>query len=378
LNRIAATSLLLLAAAPLSFGIVIRHDRDDARYQELAKKYRAPVAVLTLGGQGTLVHPKWIATAAHVADGMNPFTFATIGGKTVRVKAAYQHPSWKPGQRNRSDLALLELEEPVTSVEPVKFYTRQDELGKRVIFVGEGYTGDGLTGPTKRDGAWRAAHNTISEVDEASIRFVFNRPPAGEDLEGISGPGDSGGPALIEENGTVYLAGTSGSNSAPRGGGHCTYDTIESYGRVSTNIAWLNEVMAGKGEPMPMGVLKSFRSGWPDLAAAEPAKAYLDAYNSGRAEAVVEVIERFATPQQVAGATRESRIETVSKRFAEHAKLTPVGLYQESDRLSVLVQSEKTGRHFLVIFEPRQDKFRIGLQELPPVPIKGLLDRALT
>ncbi|HZH99247.1 MAG TPA: trypsin-like serine protease [Fimbriimonadaceae bacterium] len=371
MNRLAVASLVAFACVSQAPAIVIRHDREDTRYKALGERYKAPVAVLTLGGQGTLVHPKWIATAAHVAEGMTPFTYANIGGRHVRVKSAYVHPSWSQKGRSRSDIALLELEVPVTSVKPVKLYARQDELGKRIIFVGEGDTGNGNTGPTGRDGAWRAAENTVSEVNPSSIRFVFDRPPAGDDLEGISGPGDSGGPALLEERGELFLVGTSGSNFRAEGSGPCTYGTVESYGRVSTNLKWLKDVMAGKVKPLPLGKVKSLSSGWPSSPAVAPAKAFLEAYNSGNPETVVDVIEKFATEQQIRAVSREARIETTTKRYADHGQITPLATSEEAGRLIVVTRASKSGRHFLLDLSPAANgKHRIALRELPDVPLR--------
>ena len=59
--------------------------------------------------------------------------------------------------------------------------------------------GTGLTGPTDGDGRLRAATNVIDNVDGNYFLFSFSPPedPSATDLEGIGGPGDSGGPAFI-------------------------------------------------------------------------------------------------------------------------------------------------------------------------------------
>ncbi|MGH7860532.1 MAG: hypothetical protein ACREQY_24640, partial [Candidatus Binatia bacterium] len=65
-------SLSLLAAAP-SGAIIIRHDRDDSRYRELAADYPQLVHMNTEepgqppDGEGALVGPNWVLTAAHIA-----------------------------------------------------------------------------------------------------------------------------------------------------------------------------------------------------------------------------------------------------------------------------------------------------------------------
>ena len=52
-----------------SIAIVIRHDREEARYRELAQDTPAVVR-FAASGMGTLVAPQWILTAAHVAADM--------------------------------------------------------------------------------------------------------------------------------------------------------------------------------------------------------------------------------------------------------------------------------------------------------------------
>lgn len=111
------------------------------------------------------------------------------------------HPDWvsRGGLASRRDIALLKLDRPVKGVEPVSLYARDDEAGKVVTFVGRGWAGTGLTAPVRdleRD--LRGATNKVDEVNGTSIRMVFDAPPGGTDFEGISGPGDSGGPALLE------------------------------------------------------------------------------------------------------------------------------------------------------------------------------------
>ena len=59
-------------------------------------------------------------------------------------------------------------------------------------------------------------------------------------LAGASGPGDSGGPALIESSGVSKLAGFSfGSSGRPPG----TYGNLEFYSRVSLDIDWIQEMI---------------------------------------------------------------------------------------------------------------------------------------
>lgn len=68
-------------------------------------------------------------------------------------------------------------------------------------------------------------------------------------LEGISGPGDSGGPALIETADGLRVAGLSvASSGRPKG----RYGALEFYSRVSPQVTWIREITmpAGAVEPV--------------------------------------------------------------------------------------------------------------------------------
>ena len=80
-----------------------------------------------------------------------------------------------------------------------------------MTFVGRGDTGTGLTGPTTKDHKLRAATNRVERIDGDMLVFRFDAPTEEgvTPFEGISGPGDSGGPALIETVEGLRLAGLS-------------------------------------------------------------------------------------------------------------------------------------------------------------------------
>jgi hypothetical protein len=57
-----------------------------------------------------------------------------------------------------------------------------------------------ITPRSQEDRRLRAATNRVEKADGPFLQFRFDAPedPNVTDLEGISGPGDSGGPAYIE------------------------------------------------------------------------------------------------------------------------------------------------------------------------------------
>ena len=155
-------------------------------------------------------------------------------------------------KEGKDDIALLELAAPVNGVTPIPFYDGKDEeSGDRIVtFVGQGFSGDGVTGPVVRDGRRRAATNRIETVKKNWLIFLFDAPPGGTDLEGISGPGDSGGPALMTLGKTTYLVGISSGQDDRATGKEGVYGVTEYYLRVSSYAEWIrNTIAAPRSNP---------------------------------------------------------------------------------------------------------------------------------
>ncbi|NOT09981.1 MAG: trypsin-like serine protease [Gemmatimonadales bacterium] len=259
LRRIAMPFVVLpLLAAPTST-IVRRHDRDDQAFLDLALRYPSTVTVRKArdrgepGDAGTLIDPRWVLTAAHVAANLAPGDIAEVGGTSYRIEQVVRHPDWRSNADLRSDIALLRLTEPVTGITPVSIYTGSDEVGMVVTFVGRGGTGTGLTGPVAEDGRLRAATNRVDRAEGSLLQFRFDAPGDSgvTDLEGISGPGDSGGPAYADRNGVRYVVGvSSGQDSRPANRKEGHYKVLEYYPRVSYFANWIRSVTAPPVPPL--------------------------------------------------------------------------------------------------------------------------------
>src|SRR5688572_13264401 len=143
MRKILVSGLVLVALTAQAAAIVIRHDRDEARYRELGLNTPAVVRFAS-GGMGTVIAPQWILTAAHVAKGMAIGANVNVDGVIRRVLDITPHPEYS--LHKGADLAVVKLDAAV-QVPPIALNTRRDEAGKTVTFIGEGDFGTGLTGP---------------------------------------------------------------------------------------------------------------------------------------------------------------------------------------------------------------------------------------
>ena len=228
--------VLMVAAVSPAHAMIIRHDVDDDEYLQAENAYPAVFDVFEgRGGVATLVAPQWALTVGHVGQDIPQGHQVTIAGQSYTVKRVILHPDW---EIRHLEMALVELDRPIEGVDPIPLYNQGDEQGQIVTFVGRGDSGTGLTGPVSRDHRLRAATNRVERTEGSMLVFRFDAP--GDEnvtpLEGISGPGDSGGPAFLETADGLRLAGLSvASSGRPKG----RYGVWEFYTRVSPEVQWV-------------------------------------------------------------------------------------------------------------------------------------------
>lgn len=239
--------VLLGAPSQVADPIIRRHDRPDSLYLELGRRFTSlahlnvPTPQGAADGEGTLIAPSWILTAAHVATELDPGHGVTVGGRDYTLDSIVLHPAWNDGPH---DLALLRLATAVADVAPARLYRDAAEVGREIVLVGYGDFGTGHTGPVGNDGLVRGATNRIDDASDLWLKFAFDRPgdPAATALEGVSGPGDSGGPAFLAGSDGEVLLGVSSGQSTRAAGGPGRYGVVEYYVRVSRYLDWIERI----------------------------------------------------------------------------------------------------------------------------------------
>lgn len=341
-----------------AFSIVIRHDRDDEKYLTLGAKY--PVVGFFQEQVGcTLIAPRWAITAAHVVESNPGFInyFVMFGGKRYEVEKIIIHPKRvRDAVDSSADIALLKFKEPVTGITPALLYDRMDEGGKKVILAGYGKTGTGLTGSTGERGKLRGATNEIEGALENSLLLVFDAPPHGTDLEGINGAGDSGSPAIYEENGKLYIIGVSSFNSgsAERAS---MYWTFEGYARISTRRKWILETIKTDPPTSFWGDFKKIKNNaFPANLFGRRAAAFFKAFNSGKESEIANFYADHRPPSPQ-GKTPQERVTGWQELLDQYGAYKVYGYSQSGAyRYTFLVYSsrEKIWRVVYLEFEEKQ------------------------
>lgn len=241
--------ILLFTTAFPAAAILIRPDREDAEYTELATRYTSSVLLNAPDGEGVLIAPRWILTAAHMAKALQdlkPVPRITIEGRAYEIQSFHLHPDWKKGNP-ASDIALLRLTRGVGNVDPTPLYREKDEGGKTVVIVGHGYTGKVGEKPLAKE-LWdrkkRAAINTIDRVSPRLLGLKIKPPDEASDLQGAAAPGDSGGPAFFETRDQLFVIGIgTATDDANANGIVGDAGDWELYVRVSHFVPWIEAVM---------------------------------------------------------------------------------------------------------------------------------------
>ena len=224
-----------LAAAPPVAAILIRPDRDDAEYLELATRYPSAIALsASEGGEGVLIAPRWILTCARRAQALQDLKALPrlrIGGVDHVIQQVFIHPEWKKASSN--DIALVLLRKGVVGLAPTLLYRDNDESGKAVAIVGHGRSAKMGAASAGWDRKSRAAINTVDRVEPRTLELRLKPLDEASDLQGAATPTEVGAPAFTEVASGIFVAGIYSESSGER----------ETYARVSAFVPWIEAVM---------------------------------------------------------------------------------------------------------------------------------------
>ena len=260
--------LLLLCTtfvAP-SFAIIIRHDVGPARYEVRESSYPSVFFLEEQGNRkvcaATVIHQQWALTAAHCVEQTllgntlaNGRDFAVlVGGQDREIDAVIIHPEFDIENAADVDLALLRFKQASTTPRAMPLHLQESAPDSIVTLLGWGYFGLGTTGRQYNDGSLRLARNRITDVDRRfKIRFDDPRDRASQalPLEGVPSLGDSGGPALLENEDGLFLIGITVGEVTVNGFSEETqgeYGAIAIYEIVALQLDWI-ETVIGSSAP---------------------------------------------------------------------------------------------------------------------------------
>jgi hypothetical protein len=374
----AALGIAIAVAAPSpAHAVLRRHDRPDSLYQALAND-SAPVLGNLAGAVGTLIGDRWVLTAGHVVLNLSPFSRSfRLGSERYPISDVYIYPGFAK-QRGEGggdqvdlevpDMAIVLLARPVSGVAPARLHRVRDERGRPIVVAGNGITGTGESGPADGDGILRAATNVVDDVSGSYFTFSFSAPGDSgvTDLEGIGGPGDSGGPAFVRGADGLEVLGVSSLNHQGDAAGPSCYHSAEVYASVPASLAWIDEVLAGRGKPEPvLDVVRRVSDGWPDTPAGRLVSRWLDAYDRCDSLALVAFEREFRADSLLA------------KKSAEQRASSWLGYYKEWGRLDAARWVETAGEPMRVLVHAsgpdRWMRFDFRLQATPPYRLTGMV-----
>lgn len=203
------------------------------------------VGVVNGGCTGTLIAADVVLTAAHCVESENggfigdqEGTFE-VNGQLYKTTKVTVHPNYDPNNFSAGfDIAIMKLDRPVDGITPHDINREVPTVGQTLTLVGFGESGKSTSGSNNDFGNKHVGETQIDTVTENHVSWQFD-----SHNESNTAPGDSGGPAFLDQNGKLVVAGiTSGGDGDAHQLGDFSFDT-----RVDTLASWVDQVVGQTG-----------------------------------------------------------------------------------------------------------------------------------
>jgi hypothetical protein len=172
----------------------------------------SPVVRITLDDSqhctGAYVAANTILTASHCLENVDCSSLKvenSTGSQSIAASECIIHPGYgKSSIGQQNDVAIIKLTSDLVGITPTKVTTVSAAIGDDTAFAGYGRS-------ENDDTKLRATFNQISEVTTEVISTLYTR---GEENEGTTCNGDSGGPLFVFSGGEWKTQGTLSDGSA--------------------------------------------------------------------------------------------------------------------------------------------------------------------